>query len=126
MRRRGAAGPGSREVQAFPEFYEWFGRVMPSPARRPRISPAPARSAYKGHALLQADLDNLEPALDGASPAEVFVPAISPSSVEHWHTEPLLQDRRRNISSPSPRRCARSTGRSSTRASCSRSTTPGW
>src|SRR6516162_9649259 len=25
---------GSREVRAFPEFYEWFSRAMPSPAVR--------------------------------------------------------------------------------------------
>jgi 5-methyltetrahydropteroyltriglutamate--homocysteine methyltransferase len=42
--------------------------------------------AYKGHALLQADLANLTAALEGVSPAEVFVPAISPSNVEEWNT----------------------------------------
>jgi len=28
----GSPWVGSREVQSFPEFYEWFARVMPSPA----------------------------------------------------------------------------------------------
>src|SRR5512132_2637263 len=31
---RGSPWSGSREVKAFPEFYEWFGRAMPSPPAR--------------------------------------------------------------------------------------------
>ncbi len=30
----GSPWSGSREVRAFPEFYEWFGRAMPSPTAR--------------------------------------------------------------------------------------------
>lgn len=75
----------SREVQSFPEFYDWFGRVLPSPGATAAHLACTGPIAYKGHALLQADFANLRSALDGASPAEVFVPAISPSNVEHWH-----------------------------------------
>ena len=75
----------SREVQSFPEFYDWFGRVLPSPGATAAHLACTGPIGYKGHALLQADLGNLRAALDSASPAEVFVPAISPSNVEHWH-----------------------------------------
>ena len=40
---------------------------------------------YKGAAALKTDLDNLKSALKGVSPAEVFVPAISPASFEDWN-----------------------------------------
>src|SRR5262245_57574870 len=30
--RKGSPFAGSREFRAFPEFYEWFGRTLPSPA----------------------------------------------------------------------------------------------
>src|SRR5262245_14032779 len=76
----------SREVQSFPEFYEWFGRVLPSPGATAAHLACTGPISYKGHALLQTDLDNLKAGLGGLSPAEVFVPAISPSNVEHWHT----------------------------------------
>src|SRR5919199_3397440 len=39
---------------------------------------------YKGHQQLQRDIDNLKAALDGARPADVFMPAISPSNIEDW------------------------------------------
>src|SRR5262245_48939430 len=75
----------SREVQSFPEFYEWFGRALPSPGATAQHLACTGPIAYKGHQHLRADLDNLAAALLGASPAEVFVPAISPSNVEEWH-----------------------------------------
>jgi len=77
----GSTWARSREVQAFPEFYEWFGRALPTAAHLACVGPI----AYKGHTLLQADLANLTAALEGVSPAEVFVPAISPSNVEEWN-----------------------------------------
>jgi 5-methyltetrahydropteroyltriglutamate--homocysteine methyltransferase len=81
----GSTWARSREVQAFPEFYEWFGRALPSPGSTARHLACVGPIAYKGHALLQADLANLTAALEGVSPAEVFVPAISPSNVEEWN-----------------------------------------
>src|SRR5262247_697346 len=88
------AGPGapvgltwarSREVQSFPEFYDWFGRALPSPGATAAHLVCTGPIRYQGHELLQQDLDHLRAAVDGASPAEVFVPAISPSNVETWH-----------------------------------------
>ncbi len=81
----GSTWARSREVQAFPEFYEWFGRVLPSPGSTAAHLACTGPIAYKGHTLLQADLANLTAALEGVSPAEVFVPAISPSNVEEWN-----------------------------------------
>jgi 5-methyltetrahydropteroyltriglutamate--homocysteine methyltransferase len=76
----------SREVAAFPDFYEWFGRVLPSPGATAEHLACTGPITYTGHALLRADLDNLTSALDGLRPAEVFVPAVSPSNVEAWNT----------------------------------------
>jgi 5-methyltetrahydropteroyltriglutamate--homocysteine methyltransferase len=75
----------SREVQSFPEFYDWFGRVLPSPGATAAHLACTGPISYKGHALLQADLDNLRSGLASAHPADVFIPAISPSNVEYWH-----------------------------------------
>ena len=44
-------GP-SREVQAFPDFYEWFGRALPSPGSTARHLACTGPIAYKGHAIL--------------------------------------------------------------------------
>ncbi|HSF03375.1 MAG TPA: cobalamin-independent methionine synthase II family protein [Solirubrobacterales bacterium] len=76
---------GSREVRSFPEFYAWFSHALPSPAAKAPHLACVGPITYKGHALLKADLDNLRAALAGVSPAEVFVPAVSPSNVEEWH-----------------------------------------
>jgi 5-methyltetrahydropteroyltriglutamate--homocysteine methyltransferase len=75
----------SREVQAFPEFYEWFARALPSPSTTAAHLACTGPISYKGHALLRADLDNLTAALGEASPAEVFVPAVSPAEIEEWN-----------------------------------------
>ena len=73
---------GSREVIAFPEYYEWAagtraGIVSP---RSATICTGPIE--YIGHDALQADINNLKAALTGHDPPEVFIPAISPSDVE--------------------------------------------
>jgi 5-methyltetrahydropteroyltriglutamate--homocysteine methyltransferase len=72
----------SREAITFPEFYQTqMGSVSSQHARLVCTGPV----TYKGQAALKADLDNLKAALDGVSPAEVFVPAISPASFEDWN-----------------------------------------
>jgi len=76
----------SREVRAFPEYYAWFARAMPSPAAGAARLACTGPVTYRGQQVLQADLDNLAAALDGTRPAEVFVPAASPSSIAAWHT----------------------------------------
>jgi 5-methyltetrahydropteroyltriglutamate--homocysteine methyltransferase len=74
----------SREFQAFPEFYEWLGRSMPSPAVRVGRIVCTGPVTYKGHAHLKVDIDNLKSALNSLRVADAFIPAISPSSVEDW------------------------------------------
>src|SRR5881296_311653 len=60
---RGSPWSGSREVKAFPEFYEWFGRAMPSPAVRSLHMLCTGPVTYKGHQHVQADIENLKTAL---------------------------------------------------------------
>jgi 5-methyltetrahydropteroyltriglutamate--homocysteine methyltransferase len=72
----------SRDAQAFPEFY---AKQVVGASGQPNFGcTEPLR--YKGHALLQRDLDNLKAALKGAGVAEAFVPSISPANIESWHT----------------------------------------
>jgi 5-methyltetrahydropteroyltriglutamate--homocysteine methyltransferase len=80
----GSPWKNSREVKAFPEFYEWFGRVLPSPAATAGHMVCTGPIAYKGQALVQADIANLKAALGSRRVEDVFMPAISPTSVEDW------------------------------------------
>src|SRR5713101_3464819 len=70
---------GTREDRSFPEFYA-LGHV----ASRQNHMVCTGPVAYRGTAQLQRDIDNLEAALDGVKPEEVFMPAISPSSAADW------------------------------------------
>jgi 5-methyltetrahydropteroyltriglutamate--homocysteine methyltransferase len=82
---KGTAAPShwlkSREGLSFPEFYSTAGLG----ARQPENMICTSPIVYKGHALLKRDIDNLKAALNGVSPAEVFMPAISPSNLEERH-----------------------------------------
>jgi len=73
---------GSREALAFPEFYQVQAAASAN-ARHPLLA-VTGPITYRGHKQLQADLDNLKAALKGVDVAEVFVPSISPSTVEDW------------------------------------------
>ena len=70
---------GSREALSFPEFYAQ-GHVGTRQNRMVCTGPV----AYKGHAQLQRDIENLKAALDGRKVTGVFMPSISPSNVEEW------------------------------------------
>ena len=72
----------SREALSFPEFYNAPGNLGPP---RPDNMICTGPITYKGQALLQRDIDNLKAGLNGVSPAEVFMPAISPSNLEDRH-----------------------------------------
>jgi 5-methyltetrahydropteroyltriglutamate--homocysteine methyltransferase len=80
----GSPWTNSREAKAFPEFYEWFGRVLPSPAATARHMVCTGPISYKGHQHVQADIANLKAALGSRRVEDVFMPAISPTSVEDW------------------------------------------
>jgi 5-methyltetrahydropteroyltriglutamate--homocysteine methyltransferase len=71
---------GSKEVTAFPEFYEPSLRQSPN-AAAPRYA-CTGPITYTGHARVAADIANLEAALAGRQVAEAFLPAIAPSNVE--------------------------------------------
>jgi 5-methyltetrahydropteroyltriglutamate--homocysteine methyltransferase len=83
------AGPGtlpwagSKEVAAFPEFYEPSLRRSPNAAARRFACTGPI--TYRGQAHVQADVDNLRAALGGATYEEAFITAIAPSNVEGRH-----------------------------------------
>jgi len=71
---------GSKEVAAFPEFYEPGLRRSPNAAARRFACTGPV--TYRGHAQMQADIDNLRAALAGSTHEEAFLTAIAPSNVE--------------------------------------------
>ena len=75
---------GSREHLAFPEFYQWFARTMPTPPARALHMVCTGPISYKGARHVQADIDNMKQALQGTRVEEVFLPAISPTSIEDW------------------------------------------
>jgi 5-methyltetrahydropteroyltriglutamate--homocysteine methyltransferase len=78
---------GSREHVAFPEFYSSFSRAMPpNPAGRAVHMDCTGPVSYKGQQLLQRDMENLKAAVAGLDVEDVFVPAVSPTSVEMWQS----------------------------------------
>jgi 5-methyltetrahydropteroyltriglutamate--homocysteine methyltransferase len=73
---------GSREVLAFPEFYQPSLREGTSDARRaPRLA-CTGPVAYVGQDAVRTDIENLKAALRGRTVADVFIPAIAPSNLE--------------------------------------------
>ncbi len=66
----------TRENIAFPSFYKNGAHS----GTQPQLFACTGPIAYVGNAILQVDLDNLKAALGGLSPADVFVPSVSPSS----------------------------------------------
>jgi len=78
---------GSREYQAFPEYYAWSERIAEwaggrgSDRNRYGVHVCTGPISYKGQAAVRADLANLELALKGLRHEEVFMPAIAPSYV---------------------------------------------
>jgi 5-methyltetrahydropteroyltriglutamate--homocysteine methyltransferase len=66
----------TRENTAFPSFYVGGAHSGSAKARWACTGPI----KYVGQAALAADLDNLKQALKGISPADVFMPSVSPSS----------------------------------------------
>jgi 5-methyltetrahydropteroyltriglutamate--homocysteine methyltransferase len=69
----------SREANSFPEFY---AATLAASRQSRKVCTGPI--GYRGQAHLQRDIDNLKAALNGAKPAEAFMPAISPASASDW------------------------------------------
>lgn len=86
-----------REYLAFPDYYAWSERIAESAGgrggdRRHGVDTCTGPVSYKGHAAVQADINNLKAALKGLTHEEVFMPAIASSYIassfanEHYPT----------------------------------------
>ena len=76
---RGNPWSSSREANSFPEFY-----AATHAAARQNHMVCTAPVTYRGKPQLATDIANLKAAIDGVKPAEVFMPAISPTSAADW------------------------------------------
>lgn len=78
------AGPwdGSREVESFPEYYQWYASGSGGRVAAPFGMVCAGPVVYKGQAALRTDIDNLKNALQGVNAEEVFMPASSPTNIE--------------------------------------------
>jgi 5-methyltetrahydropteroyltriglutamate--homocysteine methyltransferase len=76
----------SREYHAFPDYYAWSERIAEWAGgrggdRRFGIDVCTGPVSYKGHAVVQKDIDNVKTALKGLPHEDVFMPAIAPSYI---------------------------------------------
>jgi 5-methyltetrahydropteroyltriglutamate--homocysteine methyltransferase len=69
-----------RDRQAFPELYADIDREMFAGGRRPMSRAIVSPVTYKGHAALQADINNLRAAVEHSGAAEAFMTAVAPGS----------------------------------------------
>src|SRR5262245_313113 len=69
-----------RDRQAFPELYTDIDREMFAGGRRPMSRAIVSPVTYKGHAALQADINNLRAAVEQSGAAEAFMTAVAPGS----------------------------------------------
>jgi len=77
----------SKEYRDFPKVYA----ALSAGAAPNTVGPAihmkcTGPITYTGQALLQRDIDNLKAAAQGKGFADLFMPAISPTSVEKWQS----------------------------------------
>lgn len=84
--------PFAAEVAAFPEYYrQYFSQAMLGGAIAPMVPlVCTGPVSYKGQEAVRRDIDNLKAAVEGLSPAEVFMPALAPSGVgrnEYYRSE---------------------------------------
>ena len=92
-RPRERAGSFAAEVAAFPEYYQqYFGRAMTGGRVVARAAPLTCVGpiSYRGQEAVRRDIANLQAAVQGASVAEVFMPAIAASHIannEYYRTE---------------------------------------
>jgi 5-methyltetrahydropteroyltriglutamate--homocysteine methyltransferase len=73
---------GSREVRAFPEFYEENVRQGGNAARLAPSLECTGPVTYTGHDLVRRDIENLKAALQGRRVEDAFLPAISVANIE--------------------------------------------
>jgi 5-methyltetrahydropteroyltriglutamate--homocysteine methyltransferase len=77
----------SREYRDFPQVYAALSRgAAPTTTGAAMHMVCTGPITYTGHAQLQRDIENLKAAAQGSNVADLFLPAVSPSSVEHWQS----------------------------------------
>ncbi len=69
-----------RDRQLFREFYEEYDRATGSASGYPVVCTGPI--AYQGQAAVQSDIATFKAALAGVNPAEAFIPAVAPGTIE--------------------------------------------
>jgi len=72
-------GINGRDTLEFPEYSYPFFALGANPSY---FVTGPV--TYTGQAAIQADIDNFKAALEGTTPEETFLPAITPGTMEHW------------------------------------------
>ena len=108
----------------FPEFYaEYFATEQEFEGPGGDWA-CVAQVTYTGGEAIQRDIANLKAAMEAAGVEEGFLPVVAPAELLPEPDRRALRLRGRTRCWASPRRCARSTRRSSTPASTCRSTTP--
>jgi 5-methyltetrahydropteroyltriglutamate--homocysteine methyltransferase len=75
---------GSRENNAFPEYYAWEASLNLNPASGSKRVVCEGPVTYRGHKQVATDIANFKTALAKVDVREAFLPAISPSNVEFW------------------------------------------
>jgi 5-methyltetrahydropteroyltriglutamate--homocysteine methyltransferase len=74
------AWSGSRERAAFPEFYEWYGRMVSAPLSNQSVFTCTGPITYRGQQAVQTDIANLKAAA-AAGAHEAFMPAVAAATV---------------------------------------------
>ncbi|MDE2900976.1 MAG: cobalamin-independent methionine synthase II family protein [Chloroflexota bacterium] len=77
---------GGRDLIYFPEYFQ-AGRYRAGAAtgqNRADQTVCVGPITYVGHEDVQADINNFNAGLEGATYPEAFLPAITPGTVEHW------------------------------------------
>jgi 5-methyltetrahydropteroyltriglutamate--homocysteine methyltransferase len=75
-----------RDKRDFPKAFAagigWFRRASPQRANAPSFCTGPLE--YVGQERIKQDIDNLKAAASGLNDVELYLPAITPGTVEHW------------------------------------------
>ena len=78
---------GSREYRDFPKVYAALSRgAAPTTTGAAMHMVCTGPITYTGQAQVQRDIDNLKSAAKNKDFADFFLPAVSPTSVEHWQS----------------------------------------
>ena len=77
---------GGRDLQYFPEYFQVGPNRSAAATGQNRVDQTVCVGpiSYVGHSDVQADIDNFRAGLEGTTPPEIYLPAITPGTVEHW------------------------------------------